>query len=257
MNKKVSHSEEELISIFKLAGINEKYFSKFLKHYKHCYDELYEDYKNFEDDDFEEGDSVQASALWCTNGYIKSYLELIDKGHSEEWAHEMASTVNEGASAISSVYDDIERNNPELAKKDLLIYTKSLGGDEFFEKHYMFLFEVSSNPYTRIETAKNYSLLYKSELNKGKSEVYAHHYADLMSMEEYHEIYCEEYAFAFDKAKNDNKSEDYARVYAEKYASALVDIKRRHGISDDEAMIDFAIEKVEAYMESWSNSNQN
>ena len=41
----------------------------------------------------------------------------------------MASTVNEGASAISYVYDDIERNNPELAKKDLLIYTKSLGGD--------------------------------------------------------------------------------------------------------------------------------
>ena len=86
-NKKTAHTESELIEIFKQEGIDEKHFSKFLAYYKVCFDELYEDHKDCEDDDFEEGDSVQASALWCTNRFIKPYLELIAKGHGEEWAH--------------------------------------------------------------------------------------------------------------------------------------------------------------------------
>jgi hypothetical protein len=251
MDKKTAHTEVELISIFKQDGIDKKYFPKFIAYYKHCFDELYEDHKNWKDDDFDEEDSVQASALWCTNRFIKPYLELIAKGHGEEWSHEMAHTSDEGERAVYFVHTDLEASNPELAKKELLIHTKSLGGDDYFEKHYIYLFEVLAEPDNRIETAKIYSKIYKEQLANGKTEVYAHHYADLMADGNYDEIYCEEYAFSYDKAISENKSNEYASVFANEYASALVDIKRRYRISDDEEMIDFAIEKVNVYMKAW------
>lgn len=252
MDKKTAHSETELLTIFKQDGNDEKYFSKFLEYYKVCFEELYQDHKDWKDEDFDKEDSVQASALWCTNRFIKPYLELIAKGHGEEWAYEMANSAEEGERAVYFVHSELDTINPELAKKELLIHTKSLGGDKYFEKHYLLLFEVQANPNGRIETAQNYSIIFKEQVAKGKSEIYAHHYADLITdTYDYNEIYCEEYAFAFDKAISENKDDGYARKYANKYASALVDIKRRYGIFDDEEMIDFAIEKVNAFMKAW------
>jgi hypothetical protein len=256
MNKKTAHTETELLAIFKQDGNDEKYFSKFLEYYKVSFNELFEDYKNWTDDDFDEGDSVQASALWCTNDYIQKYIKLIEKGHGEEWAHQLANSLEDGERAVYFVHSNLKTINPELAKKELLIHTKALGGDEYFEKHYLLLFEVQADPKGRIETAQNYSRIYKEKIANGKSEIYAHHYADLIADGDYHEIYCEEYAFAFDKTISANKSEEYAREFADKYASALVDIKRRFGISDDEEMIDFAIEKVNAYMKAWEYNNE-
>ncbi|CAM4275926.1 hypothetical protein [Flavobacterium terrigena] len=256
-NKKTSHTDNELITIFQQDNINEKYFPKFLAYYKKCFDDLYDDHKDFNDDDFDEDDSVQASALWCTNRYIKPYLEHIARGHSEEWAHSIADSAEDGERIVYFVYSDLMRINPELAKKELLIHTKSLGNDEHFERQYLYLFEVMDEPNGRIQTALNYSKIYKEQIEKGKTAVYSHQFADLMSDGHYNEIYCEEYAFAYDEAVNKNKSEEYISVYSDKYASVLVDIKRRHGISDDEEMIDFAIEKVKAYMNAWEYGKEN
>jgi hypothetical protein len=256
-NKKTAHTEAELIEIFKKDNIDTKYNEKFITYYQSCFNELYEDHKDWNDDDWRDGDSVQASALWCTNYFIKRYLELMAKGHGEEWAHELAHTAEEGERAVFFVYSDLSAINPELAKKELLIHAKSFGYDEYFEKHFIFLFEEVADPVGRIESAKNYSRIYKEQLSKGKSEIYAHHYADLISYGDYNEIYCEEYAFAFDKAISENKNENYAIVYADKYGSALVNIKGRYGISDDEEMIDFAIQKVNAYMKAWEYGTEN
>ena len=255
--KKTAHTETELLAIFKQDGNDEKYFSKFLEYYKVSFDELFEENKEWTDDDFDEGDSVQASALWCANDYIQKCIKLIEKGHGQEWAHEMAHTAEDGERAVYFVHSDLETINPELAKKELLIHTKALGGDEYFEKHYLLLFEVQAEPKGRIETAQNYSRIFKEQLAKGKSEIYAHHYADYRADGTYNEIYCEEYAFAFDNAISENQNNDYAREYADKYASALVDIKRRFGISDDEEMIDFAIDKVNIYMKAWQYARKN
>ncbi len=255
-DKKTAHTEAELIKLFKQDGIAEQYFSKFLAYYKICFDDAYEDYKDWEDNDWDEGDSVQASALWCTNRFIKPYLELTAKGHGEEWAHEIAHSAEEGEKAIFFTHADLHAINPELARKELLIHAKSLGGDVFFEKHYIFLFEVVAEPEGRIETAQQYSKIYKEEIAKGKSAVYAHQYADLISEGEFHETYCKEYAFAFDKAIGKNKSNEYAKVFADKYANSLVDIKMRYGISEDQEMIDFAIEKVNAFMKAWEYAKE-
>jgi hypothetical protein len=247
-SKRNRHTEEELIVIFNQENIDKKYLSIFLSNYKICFDELYEDWK---DEDFEAGDSVQASALLFAKMRVKTYTEQLAKGHGEEWAHIIANTQAEGEIAIYLAYQDLMITNSELAKKELLIYCKSLGGDKYFEKHYIYLFEIVDEINGRIDKAKEYSKLFKEQIAKGKSEVYAHEYSDLISEGDFHKIYCEEYAYAYDKAINEGKSERYAREFAEKYGEALVDIKRRYGISEDEELIDHAIEKVNVYMTAW------
>ena len=250
-SKRNRHTDEELIVIFNQEKIDKKHLSLFLSYYKICFDELFEDYKDWNDEDFEADDSVQSSALFVAKMRIKNYAEQIAKGHGEEWAQIIVNNSEEGEIAIYLAYKDLMITNSELAKKELLIYCKSLGGDKYFEKHYIYLFEIVDEIDGRIEKAKEYSKLFKEQIAKGKSEVYAHEYSDLISEGEFHKIYCEEYAYAYDKAINEGKSVRYAREFAEKYGDALVDIKRRYGISEDEEQIDFAIEKVNVYMTAW------
>jgi len=256
-NKKMPHTEAALIEIFRKDNIDEQYFQKFIAYYKYCFAELFEDYKDYSDEDFDEGDSVQAMAIRCTNLFIKPYLELIGRGHGEEWAYSFSDCVEDGESAIYFTYNNVKSIDPDMAKKELLIHTKSLGGDAYFQNHYIHLFEVQANPTGRIEAAQKYSRLYKEQLAKGKSELFAHQYAGLMADGAYHQIYCEDYAFAYEDALLQKRSEEFASIYANKYASALVNIKRRHGISDDERMIGFAIEKVKAYMNAWQYAKKN
>lgn len=257
MDKKTAHTKEELVSIFREQNVPETFFPKFLAYYKFCFEEFFGDMKNFEDDDFDEGDSIQESALRCTKYFMKPYIELINKGHGDEWSHSLASSSNDGEMAVFHTHYEIKQMNPELAKKELLIHTKSLGGDKYFQKHFIYLFDNVAEPDNRIETAEKYSKIYKEEIAKGKSEVYANEYASLMAEGESHEIYCEDYAIAFDKAIKENKSDEYAGLYAYEYGCALVDIKRRYGISDNEEMIEFAIEKVNAYMNAWVYGKEN
>lgn len=258
MNKyKTPHNEEELKEVFQLDKIEDKFFPVYIDYYNVCFNELLEDHKNFKEEDWDEGESVQAIALWCANNYIKDYLEHIKNGHGEEWSHILAHSNEEGELAIFHGYNDLRKINPDLAKKEVLTYAKRQSEDKDFLKHYLFLFEEVSEPDNRIETAKKYAEIYKKELAKGKSEVFANEYAALIASGDYHEIYCEDYAIAFDIANKENRDIEYARLYADKYASALVDIKRRYGISDDEDMMDFAIEKVKAYMKAWNYAREN
>jgi hypothetical protein len=255
--KRTPHTETELIKIFNQSKIDEKYFPKFIGYYNDCFKELLEDHKDWNDDDWEDGGSVQASALWCMNNYINKYLKFVNQGHGEEWSHILAHTSEDGQRAILYVYNVLKKSNPVLAKKEILTYAKSLSDDEDFQNHYIYLIEEGAKPNNLIERAKKYAHLYKAEIEKGNSEVYAQEYAHLMAGGVYHEIYCEDYAYSYEEAIKESKDEEYARLYAEKYASALVDIKRRYGISDNEEMMEFAIERVNAYMNAWVYANKN
>jgi len=256
IDKRIAHTQDELFDIFKEKQIEEKYFSKFLDYYKVCYGELDESYKDYEDDDFN-GGSVQESALFVTNLFIDGYLELMAKGHSDEWAYPLAHDGEFGERDIFHAYSNLHKINPQLAKKELLIHANSISTDPNFLKHYIYLFEVVDDVEGRIASAKNYAKIYKEELKKGKSEIYARQFAFLMADGYYNQIYCEDYAIAYEKAIKGGKSIDYAETYGDKYGSALVDIKRRHGISDDEEMIEFAIEKVDAFMKAWEYAQEN
>lgn len=253
IEKKTPNSEAFLIEIFKEKSLNEKYFPRLYAYYKHCFEELYEyEYKNWTEEDYKEtGDSAHKGALEVTDIFIETFLEEKAKGQGDEWAFAVASCIEEGEDVYHIVYDEIKKTNPEKAKHELLIRSKSFGGDENFIRHYILLFESGSGYSDSIEKAKKYSEIYKDQIAEGKSVVYAHEYACKMSSGNNHIIFCEEYAYAFDKAINGGKSERYCMEFAEVYGEALVDIKRRYGISEDEEQIDFTIEKVDVYMTVW------
>ncbi len=254
-DKKTAHTESELLSIFEENKFDKRYFSNFLAYYQFCFGELYDDMKDDSDDDLEPGYTIQASALFISLEYMNIFIDLINKGHGEKWAHEMAHTIENVERGAYHTYFDMKANDPEQAEKELVIYCKSLGGDEHFEKYFLYLFREMEHPDYIVEKAKTYSDTYNKLIKKGKSEIFAHLYADLL-VDNFDEIYCEDYAIAYEQAIQNNKSIEYAKLYADKYASALVNIKRRHGIHDDEDLITFAIEKVNAYMISWEYAEE-
>ena len=256
-DKRWRPSEVELIEIFNKQNIDQKYQTKFVDYYNYCFDDMYSDYEDWENSDWEEDESIHKSAMNVTGMYFEKYLKLTANGHGEEWAHYLAHTAEHGETAVFYTYDEILGIDKELAKKELDVYVKSFGEDQYFEKYLQVLFEEVADPKGRIKSAREYSKIYRKQLQEGKSEVYAEKYADLMAGTDFHEIYCEDYAIAYDNAIAENKSERYATLYADKYASALVDIKRRYGISDDEEMMDFAVEKVNAYMHAWEYAQEN
>jgi hypothetical protein len=249
------YTDSELISILNDNMIEAEHHPVLIKFYRNCFDELLSDMGQSIKDGSVDYNSVSSDSLSQTTEFAKNYIELISKGHGVDWAYQVAYSLEEFEYATYSAYWNIRFTDPETANKELLIHCKSLGGDSLFEKHYLFLFDVQEEPSKIKQKATEYSKIYKEQRLLGKSEIYAHHYADLIADGEYHEIYCEEYAFAYDNAINQNKSTDYAHVYAEKYGEAIVDIKGRFGNDSDEEAIDFAIERVNAFMHAWVSEN--
>ncbi len=251
INKKTPFTEAEISAVFREREIDEKYFKRFYDSYIECFKEIYEDEsKNCNEEDIEEiGDYAHTSALTVTDMYIEIFLREKALNHGDEWAHAVAHAEEE-ESTYYFVYDDLNKSNPELAKKELLILCQSYNEDEYFEKHFKYLYEEGSGFNGGAERARNYSKIYKEQLSKGKSNVYAHKYAELIASGD-DPIYCEEFAYAYDKAISNGKNEEYAYRYAYMYGEVLVDIKRRAEIHDEEDLIDFNIEKVNAYMNAW------
>jgi hypothetical protein len=253
IDKKTPHPYAHIIEIFKKKGIEEKNFQNLYTYYIRCFEELYQyEYINWTHVDYEEtGDSAHKSALFVTEMFIEVFLSEKAKGHGDEWSLAVANCGEEGDLVYHVAYNEIVQTNPELAKKEILIRSKSLSNDEVFIKHHIYIYETEIHDTDRINRAKKYSEIYKDQIAKGKSDVYMHEYAVLLSSGNYNPIYCEEYAYAYDKAIKVGKSEMYAREFAEEYGGALVDIKARYGISEDEELINYAIEKVDVYMTAW------
>jgi hypothetical protein len=253
IDKKTPHPYAHIIEIFMRKGIEEKNFQNLYTYYVRCFEELYQDeYINWTQVDYEEtGDSAHKSALFVTEIFIEVFLSEKAKGHGDQWSLAVANCGEEGDLVYHVAYNEIVKTNPELAKKEILIRSKSLSNDEVFIKHHIYIYETEIHDTDRINRATKYSEIYKDQIAKGKSVVYAHEYALLLSRGKYNTIYCEEYAYAYDKAIKEGKSEAYALEFAEVYGDELVDIKSRYGISEDEDQINYAIEKVDVYMTAW------
>lgn len=253
IDKKTPHPYAHLIAIFKKKGIEEKIFQNLYTYYKQCFEELYQhEYINWTHVDYEEtGDSAHKSALDVTEMFIETFLCEKAKGQGDEWSLAVANCVEDGEVVYHITYHDIKKTNPELAKQELLIHSGTFGGDQNFIKHYIHLFEIEVVFKDIEKQSKKYSEIHKTKFVLGKSEVYIHEYARLLSSGDYNPIYCEEYAYAYDKAIKEGKSDAYALEFAEIYGEELVDVKSRYGISEDEDQINYAIEKVDVYMTAW------
>lgn len=200
------------------------------------------------------------SLLEVPKDYINCYIQCREKGFSEVWSNketELKISMDDH-NYVFTCYDEIATVNKENALKDLLVFCKTKKGDKLYMD--FIIDHVTRHEYTERpieELAADFSRIYKEQLEKGKSEIYTKKYASLMAGDEFHKIYCEEYAFIYDQSLALGKSDEYADRYAEKYASELVDVKRRAGISDDEESLEFARAKAKAYINGWEYANKN
>lgn len=97
----------------------------------------------------------------------------------------------------------------------------------------------------------DYKKIFAEQISLGKSEIFAHEYAQDMAEGKESEIGCYTYADAYERMLKKGKSEDYARLYAEKYSTYVAN--NYSNISQIEDVKDFEIahDRIIAYMKAW------
>ncbi|MFN9115398.1 MAG: hypothetical protein ACK5XN_35530 [Bacteroidota bacterium] len=138
----------------------------------------------------------------------------IEKGHGKQWAQLYAISIEEHPHSFNRAYREIKEIDAIKSKEELIIHCNAMGGDEYYTKHFIFLMENGAALSDPDKQAARYSAIYKEQIALGKSEVFAHEYADTMASCEYREIYCYAYARCYDQAVNDGKSFSYAKAIA-------------------------------------------
>ena len=210
-------------------------------------------------DDFEEDPVASTIDFACE--YINEFIKEKNNGYSLPWLKEFVNRklCDDNKQEVSWAYYEVRKIDSDQALQDLYLYSKLTNRDYLFVKHFTYLIEEDVPNVTPSveEQSIAYSRLYKEQINNGKTDVFAHQYAVLASGDQLHIIYCEDYAFAYQKAKQECKSDEYASAFANKYAEELVDVKLRFGISDDEESLDYAKQKADAYINGWEYATEN
>lgn len=246
---------EKLKSIAKEKNFDEESYQEFIRFLDYNLEQ--EERLGFDESEVDH----ETSMLKYVCDYINEIIKEKVKGFSTIWAREYVkeSLFEESQNSSALAYYEVKKTDPEQALKDLNLYSKLTNRDYLFVKHFTHLIEIDVPNVTPSVEAQSieYSRIYKEQIELGRTELFADKYSALIAEKQSHEIYCDDYAFAYDKVIQDGKSEEYASNYARKYAEELVDVKRRAGISDDEELIDFKKETVNAYMNGWEYAIEN
>lgn len=187
---------------FDELNIDRKYFEIFKKEVERCYSELQKDCPDV-DDEPEEESNVDAS-IRIYKEFMEYYVHEKEKGQSDTWAETYARnrllSIEEYISYLEA-YKAVE--DKEEKEKELNIHVESVSEDPLFRKRYKYLFtELMDDPK---KYAESYCNDYRRMIALGKSEIFAHAYAD------YH----------------DNHLDESCIIYAQAY-----EIARNHGMDD-------------------------
>jgi len=172
---------------FEKTGVDQSYFPIYEAEAKRCFLALEKDCPD-EDDNAE-------SCLSLTDDYIKYYVEESEKGHCCKWCASVAEksvTGGDEDGIYRDTYDSLD--SAEEKERELNIHTNSLSEDPIYRERYKSMFEEGIANLK--ESTENYTRIYHSLIDKGKSEVYAHAYASVS--EDYKPLFCEIYAEAYE-----------------------------------------------------------
>lgn len=192
MENKVELTDTMIRDSFNKTRVDEKYYSVYEAEAKRRYDSFM---KDCPDDD----DNIESS-LSLTDDYIKYYVEEAEKGHCHKWCDSVAIdsinslTANNKYYIFHNAVNKMDNDNDK--EQELEMHVNSLSKDPIFKERYKFLFrELLIEP---TEKAREYASIYHEMINEGKSEVYAHAYADVSN--DLKPLFCEIYAEAFELA---------------------------------------------------------
>lgn len=211
------------------------------------------------DNAIEEEDT--ATSLLCVPiDHANYFAQKRYEGFSEAWSRKYAEckTADDTRNLLVYCYETVKEQSMQQADADLMNYFKLTNRDQQFIDYFLKRL-AGADRYVNTSLEKDVEEFisnYKEKINEGKSEIYACQYADWL-LDDYHPIFCEDYAYIYDDSIKKGKSVDYAKEYAYEYASKLVNVKRRYGISDDEESLGWAKSNAKAHINAWEYANEN
>lgn len=217
---------------FDELAVDSKYFDKFKEVVERSYSEQQRDYPNDDEDESNADVSIRFSIE-----FMKYYVPEKEKGHCDTWADAYARNrccrIEEYIS-YSEAYKAVkEKENPE---KELDIHVASMSTDPLFKKRYKYLFtKINGDPK---EATENYCKDYRRIIALGKSEIYAHAYAD--HHDEYKDEFCTIYAQAYELAKKHGMDDSDAYCFGDTCTTAV-----------DQCMLSYTNEFLKLYHEEW------
>lgn len=135
-------------------------------------------------DDFEDNDPISSIVEYVCE-YIDEFIKEKNNGYSLLWLKEFVHRKLDDFDKheVSWAYYEVRKIDPEQALRDLNLYSKLTNRDYLFVRHFTYLIKIEVlNATPSIEEQSiAYSSLYKEQINNGKTDVFAHQYADLVS----------------------------------------------------------------------------
>ncbi len=244
---------EELEQAISQNNYNDECFKEFISYLDDSLTEL-------EQDGAIEEEDTAADLISIPVEYTNYYAQRRNEGFSIAWSKKYAEDKTSGVTRnlLMYCYEAAGEHGKQQADADLMTYFKLTKRDQLFIDY--LLKRIAGRDHfceTSIEkVAEEYVSIYNEQINKGRSALYAYQYANWL-IDGYHPIFCEDYAYIYEESINKGKSEEYACEYANKYASELVDVKRRYGICDDEESLGFAKSKAVAFINGWEYAENN
>jgi hypothetical protein len=150
--------------------------------------------------------------------YFKNYDQQVRAGHGAKWSEFYAEARDEHPASFNYAFAELKKINQGLANSELKIYCRFAGKDALFEKHFILLMEHSEGLSESEKQSSIYTKTVMEQIASGKSEVFAHQYADYIAEGEYNEAFCFIYASKYEEAIRNGRSEMYALNLANKMA---------------------------------------
>ncbi len=236
------YSREELINKAKENNIPEKYFEEFIK----CVEK---DLQQMTDDGDFSKEEMKENTIGFSVDFINKFDKELQRGHGEEWAKLYAANDDQHKVAFEDAYLKLKSKDPLQAMEELKIHCKSVGGDEPYTNHFIYLIEAgegTADPGPD-ELAVIYSKAYNEQQKNGKSALFAHIYSDAVARTSggmfFSELACYAEAAEYEKAIIAGYSKVFAQIYSEEIADYIADNYNSY----DEALVDkyYAIKKAE------------
>lgn len=182
-----------LKSAFDDLNIDKDYYSYFEERANRCVNELATQFAPELPDKEDFNKSIDTATT-----YIQEFVKQIRLGHSELWSDKYSYYLDAYGEvySVESAYDAVKlKLGEEIADKELALYANSLYNDPIFVESYIYYFHDGFKDPEKI--AKEYTGLYKSLIEKGKSSIYAKEYARHF-INGYLENDCDYYASKFE-----------------------------------------------------------
>lgn len=241
------HSDQELKAVYRERAGNDKHSELFLQKYHEIFDAAEQEPGYF--DDGEEDELPKDMVLWhSTNIFLDKFLPLIENGHDPFWATMVADNIENEDLALGQTYESFKKRDIGRAKEQLIIFCKAKGEDDaIMHQYFIDLFE-EQEYYDAFEHAERFARAYSSQIEKGRSELFARTYGELSSTSENLEIYCFVAADMYEKKLSEGWEEYEAHKYATEYAQMIAN--NYHDVSDIDKDPDFDI-----VMDLWRQRN--